>query len=132
MRKKYKWIAKSLFTNNAGGQALKACDNKELRESYLVDGNSYPLPAEIDIYDDKVTMLSFQQNEFVGIIIQNAPFAQTLRSIFMLAYQAARNLQTCALPQEQPVQASSAGRRPAQTQKLPGPSPRPSGKTQAS
>lgn len=91
LRKKHRWTANSIFIDNPGGQALKARDSQELRESYLVDGKRFPLPAEIDMYDDKITMLSFEQNEFVGLIVQNESFAQTLRSIFKLAYQAAQN-----------------------------------------
>lgn len=119
MRRKYKWFAKSIFTDNDGGKALKVRDIKELRESYLVDGETYPLPAEIDIYDDKITLLSFEQQEFVGLIIQNAPFAQTLRSLFKLAYQAAQNPPKPARRQAQPVQASVEDPRPAQILKSP-------------
>lgn len=132
MRKKHKWIAKSLFTDNAGGHALKARDTKELRESYLVDGGKYPLPAELDIYDDKISLLSFEQGEFVGLIIQNEPFAQTLRSIFKLAYLAARNQPTSARLQERRGQASAQDLPPVQIQESPGPSQRLSGKTQES
>lgn len=119
MRKKHRWLAKSIFVDNEGGRALKARDNTQLRQSYLIDGKRFPLPSEIDVYDDKITMLSFEHNEFVGLVIQNASFAQTLRSIFKLAYRAAQHQRAPAHPQEPPVQASAADPLPAQTQKTP-------------
>ncbi len=132
MRKKYRWLAKSIFVDNPGARKLQSRNSQELRESYLIDGKTYPLPAEIDVYDDKITMLSFEQNEFVGLIIQNASFAQTLRSIFKLAYQAAQNPPISARPRAQPHQESAQDLLPVQTRISPDPSPRRSGKTQES
>lgn len=132
LRKKHQWTANSIFIDNPGGQALKARDGQELRESYLVDGKRFPLPAEIDIYDDKITMLSFEQNEFVGLIVQNESFAQTLRSIFKLAYQAARIQSALSHPQEQALQGSVPDRPHTQRRNTPVPSPHSSGKTPAS
>ncbi|MDP1721622.1 MAG: helix-turn-helix domain-containing protein [Candidatus Gottesmanbacteria bacterium] len=133
LRQKHKWIAKSVFVDNPGGRALKSRDHQELRESSLVDGSAYPLPAEIDVYDDKITMLSFEQNEFVGLIIQNESFAQTLRSIFKLALAGARSQQTLlSQPQRQADQASAGDPRRAQKQNTLAPSPRLYGKTPAS
>jgi len=94
LRMKHKWLAKSIFVHNPAGQKLHENDAKELRDSSLVDGNTYPMPAEIDVYDDKITMISFEQQEFVGLMIENKAFAQTLRSIFTLAVQKAHELQS--------------------------------------
>lgn len=132
LRQKHRWTANSIFIDNPGGQALKSRDAHELRESYLVDGKRFPLPAEIDIYDDKITMLSFEQNEFVGLIVQNESFAQTLRSIFKLAYQAARSQQASpSQPQAQALQGSVPDRPRTQTRNTLAPSPHPSDKKQA-
>lgn len=89
MRIKNRWLAKSVFVDNEHGRALKAGDKGELRESYLVPGGAYPMPAEIDVYDDKITMISFEKGEFVGLVIQNGAFAETLRSMFKLAIRGA-------------------------------------------
>ena len=44
------------------------------------------MPAEIDIYEDKIAMLSFNKDDFTGLVIENKAFAQTLRSIFKIGF----------------------------------------------
>jgi predicted transcriptional regulator len=107
LRLKNKWIAKSVFVDDEGGRALHADDAKQLRESALVDGADHPMPAEIDVYDDKITMISFERQEFVGLVIQNQAFADTLRSIFKLAFAKAKDgVQAARSPQrEEPTKA---------------------------
>lgn len=100
MRMKNKWLAKSIFVNNPAGQNLHARDAEELRDSTLVDGSAYPMPAEIDVYEDKITMISFDRKEFIGLVIQNEAFAQTLRSIFSLAHTLSKKDQSKHHPDE--------------------------------
>ena len=47
-----------------------------------------PLPAEIDVYEDKIALLSFTKGKFVGILIQNQDIATSLKTIFKLAFDA--------------------------------------------
>lgn len=61
-------------------------DKLHLRKTILLDKKKYPLPAEIDVYEDKIAMLSFTKGEFIGLLIENRDFAQSLRSIFKLAF----------------------------------------------
>lgn len=105
MRLKNNWIARSIFTDNKGGIALQADDEQHKRISYVVNGESYPLPAEIDVYDDKITMLCFEKGEFIGLIVENKAFAQTLRSIFTLAFEHSKSLNKNKPHAEIPVQA---------------------------
>ncbi len=61
---------------------LQKNDEKELRKIYISDPNKYPLPAEIDVYEDKVAFLSFTKGDFTGVVIENHDFAVTLTSVF--------------------------------------------------
>ena len=56
-----------------------------------MDKKTYPLPAEIDVYEDKVAMLSFAKGQFVGLLIQNKDIATSLKTIFKLAFQRSKN-----------------------------------------
>lgn len=80
-------VAKSFIADSPKAHTLQSQDVSHLRESVLLDKTAYPLPAEIDVYEDKIAMLSFQKDEFIGIIIQNSAFAQSLTSIFKLAHE---------------------------------------------
>ncbi|MFA9288746.1 MAG: TrmB family transcriptional regulator [Weeksellaceae bacterium] len=87
-RIKNKLWAYSFFADSPQSRKLKGVDRKSYRKCILVDKKKYPLPAEIDVYEDKVAMLSFEKGEFIGLLIENKAFAQTLRSIFKLAFDA--------------------------------------------
>ena len=57
-----------------------------LKTLYFVDPAKYPLPAEIDVSDDKVSVLSFKEDEFIGMTIENKDFATSLKSIYRLCF----------------------------------------------
>lgn len=80
-----KIVAHTFIANSPLAQEIANKDAQELRQSVLLDKTIYPLPAEIDVYEDKVAMLSFERNQFIGILITNQAFADSLRSIFRLA-----------------------------------------------
>jgi len=83
-RIKNKIWAHSISAGSKAAEILATKDKKHLREQILVDRSTYPLPAEIEIYGDNVAMLSFNKNDFIGIIINNKDFAESLRSICKL------------------------------------------------
>ena len=64
-------------------EELKKEDIDLLKERKKWEG--LKIPAEINIYDDKVAIISFE-GELVGTIIQNKPIAQTLRVIFQAVW----------------------------------------------
>ncbi|MFZ2664168.1 MAG: helix-turn-helix domain-containing protein [Patescibacteria group bacterium] len=69
------------------GEQIHAKDKESLRESILLDKRRYPIPAEIDVYEDKVALLSFEKGNFSGILIQNKDIATSLKTIFKLAFR---------------------------------------------
>ncbi len=62
-------------------------NKKELREFRFVDPERVRFYNEINIYNDKVAIISFKDK--VGLIIQSRQIADTQRAIFELAWQAA-------------------------------------------
>ncbi len=79
-------MALTFFGDSPVAKELQKNDATSYRESFLLDKEEYPMPAEIDIYQDRVAMLSFKKGEFLGLVIENEDFAQSLRSIFKLAH----------------------------------------------
>lgn len=95
--------AKTFIGESPTARKVQGLDTKQLRESVLLNKTDYPLPAEIDVYEDKVALMSFAQNEFVGLIIQNQDIATSIKSIFKFAHDmgmGAQNYTTSAKEQE--------------------------------
>ena len=86
LRVKHNVFANSLVADSPAGRAIQSEDSKHLRKTVLVNKKTHPLPAEIDVYEDKIAMLSFEKGKFVGILIQNQAFATTLKSVFSLTF----------------------------------------------
>ena len=78
--------AHSLVADSPQAREIAEKDKKQLRKTILVDKQEYPLPAEIDVYEDKIAMLSFRQGDFIGLILENKDIAESLRSVFKLAF----------------------------------------------
>lgn len=87
LRIKNNVVAKSIITHSPTAEKVHAKDNEQLRESVLVDKEDFPLPAEIDVYQDKIALMSFEEGKFVGVIIKNKALATSMSSIFKLAFK---------------------------------------------
>ena len=68
----------------------RANDKKEFRDTVFVPGGEYPVPTDIEVYDDKVMIASWKEK--LGIIIESKEIATTLRSVFRLARKEAERL----------------------------------------
>jgi len=66
-----------------------------LREVYLIPKEEFYFDNEINIYDDKVAIISHEDQ--VGVIIQNEHIANSQRAIFKLAFQHAKELEKSIL-----------------------------------
>lgn len=87
LRIKNKLFAKSFIAKSTQGKEVAKKDKESLRESLLLDKKQYPIPAEIDVYEDKIALLSFARGQFVGVLIQNQDLATSVKSIFKLAFE---------------------------------------------
>jgi len=61
-----------------------AKDARWLMQRFNVDKNRYTAPVEIDIFGDKIAILSFGE-ELVGVVMESKQIAQSLKQIFDLA-----------------------------------------------
>lgn len=68
------------------GQAVVAQNHKSHREIRLVPPTEFSFQNEINIYDDKVSIISFGHDEILGMIIESPEIADTQRAIFMMAW----------------------------------------------
>ncbi|MFA6024496.1 MAG: helix-turn-helix domain-containing protein [Candidatus Gracilibacteria bacterium] len=73
------------------GERVAAENEKKHREIRLVKAGSFAFSNEINIYDDKISIVSFGKNEVVGMIIESPEIANTQRAIFMMAWEFAGN-----------------------------------------
>lgn len=60
-------------------------DKDQLRQTHLVPSDKFPFTNEIDIYGNKVAIMSLQ-GELLAVIIESASIAKTQRAIFELAW----------------------------------------------
>jgi sugar-specific transcriptional regulator TrmB len=86
-RSKHNYKSYTIFIDTKQAQELSQYDDQEVRMSILINKDKYPLPAEIDVYEDKIGMISLNKGNYIGVVIENKAFATTLRSIFKLAFE---------------------------------------------
>ncbi len=68
------------------GLKVKNEDKKYYREIRLVPLEEFGFTNEINIYDDKVAIISFK-DELIGMIIESPEIANTQRAIFKMAWE---------------------------------------------
>jgi len=91
------WL-KGIFCYSDKALEFKKNGKEELREVYLISRKKFPFKNEINIYDDKVAIVSHQDN--IGVIIQNQAIADTQRAIFELGFEYAQILEEDLLTKE--------------------------------
>jgi len=91
------WL-KGVSTYDKASLEDKKKGEAELREVYLIPKEKYPIQNEINIYDDKVAIISHEDE--VGVIIQNQNIADTQRAIFMMTFEYAKLLEPDLLTDE--------------------------------
>lgn len=87
-KNKNKVFVKGIFCYDPIALDFKKKGKEELREVYLIPKEKFPFKNEINIYDDKVAIISHQ--DLVGVIIQNKAIADTQKAIFNLGFEYAK------------------------------------------
>lgn len=64
-------------------------DKAELRESKIVSAKTYPFKNEINIYADKMIIITYAPEPF-GVLIESKEIADTQRAIFTLSWQSVK------------------------------------------
>lgn len=72
------------------GLKVAARDAEELRETRLLAPDDFTEPVEVDIYGNKVSAVSFVENELIGVIIESEVLANVHRQLFELLWRSAK------------------------------------------
>jgi len=68
------------------GEKVRSENKKYNRDIRLIPGEQYTFSNEINIYDDKVAIISFK-DELIGTIIESPAIAKTQHAIFNMAWE---------------------------------------------
>ena len=82
-RAKKNIFARGIVPDTPLSRERRIRDPQEARELAFVSQKDFPIPTEIDIYDNKVMIASWKEK--LGVIIESQEIADTLKSIFELA-----------------------------------------------
>ncbi len=74
------------------GKKVQALDKENHREIKLVSSRKFTFTNEINIWDDKVAIISFKDDPPIGVIIESQEIANTQRDIFKMAWEYAKNV----------------------------------------
>jgi HTH-type transcriptional regulator, sugar sensing transcriptional regulator len=83
------WL-RGIFCDDKRAREFQTKGKEELREVYLIPKKKFPFKNEINVYDDKLAIISHADK--IGVIIQNKSIADTQRSIFELGWEYAKLL----------------------------------------
>lgn len=97
-RAKKKIFLKGISPRDKEGEIVKAENQKYYREIRLMPQNEFQFTNEINIYDDKVSIISFK-DELIGMIIESSEIANSQRAIFNMCWQLAAMIEN-GLPQQ--------------------------------
>lgn len=79
---------RAIFPDSPAARDVKTRDVVEKRESVIIPENQFDLKPEINVYDNKVMIASW--NEKLGIIIESQDIANALKFVFELAWKEAK------------------------------------------
>lgn len=83
---------RALIPDTKETREITKYDREQLRTSRLLPPEKFPFTNEIDIYGNKIAIISYQK-EFIAIIIESESVANTQRAIFELAWEGAEKYQ---------------------------------------
>ncbi len=78
--------------NTELGKKYHKEDQKKLRESVLIPKKDFPFKLEVIMYDNKVAIVSNKSKNMFALIIESEEVYNTFRSIFKLAWMAAKSM----------------------------------------
>lgn len=88
---------------------MKDYKANDVTEILFVDHKLYPFSTEVNIYNNKVSFVTFSEKTHIGVIVQNKEIYNTLASMFngfwslgKMAFQATQPAWLAHVPQSQP------------------------------
>lgn len=64
--------------------------DRSVTQIRFIDGKKFPIFLEMEIYDGKISFMTFSEKKLIGVIIENEEIYKTQKSIFNLVWQNAR------------------------------------------
>ncbi len=89
IRMKDQIFVRSISPDNKASKEYKKRDEKELRKTYLVPYDQFPIMIAKNICGNKVAFFSQENGKLIATIIENKRIADTERAIFELAWKEA-------------------------------------------
>lgn len=80
-KRKEKGISKKMIVPDNTESRDYAKHGSDITE-FRIDKNIKSLPTAIQVYDDKVAMLTLNENKKIGVIIEDSEIAETMKYIF--------------------------------------------------
>lgn len=77
---------RGISPKDKAGEQVQSQDEKYYREMRLIPSDQFDFTNEINIYDDKVAIISFK-DELIGMIIESIEIANSQRAIFNMSWQ---------------------------------------------
>lgn len=85
-RKKHNVFGRLIVPNNAAGRKFQSKDNQNFRESRLIDADAFNFPAEVLLFDDFSTFISYTQHEEFAIQIKSKSITDTLKMVWWFTW----------------------------------------------
>lgn len=86
-RVKRKIFLRGICPKDEHGEIVASENKMRYREIRLVAPGKFSFANEINIYDDKVSIISFGKDALLGMIIESPEIADTQRAIFVMAWE---------------------------------------------
>jgi hypothetical protein len=86
---------KAILSANEEGRKISANDKEELRDTAFIPADKYKFIPEIDVYDNKVMIASWRER--LGIIIESQEIADTVKTLYDLAWEEAKRLHAASI-----------------------------------
>ncbi len=83
---------RAVVTDNPYNREFAKLDKAELRHLRFVDKELFTQDVEINIYGNKVSMVSFVEDEFVGVILESKVFTSGHRQMFEVLWSIGKEL----------------------------------------
>ncbi len=90
-RARKKIFLRGIAPLDEAGLKVKSENKKYFRDIKLVPPNKYDFSNEINIYDNKVSIISFKEG-LIGMIIESNEIADTQRTIFKMVWEFAKSI----------------------------------------
>ena len=93
IRANKKIFLRGICLKDKEGEIVKSEDEKYFRDMCLVPPEKFDFSNEINVYEDKVAIISFK-SELIGMIIESPEIANSQRAIFNMCWEYSKMLET--------------------------------------